>query len=558
MLQGLLRLTAGSRTDEGWHWHMLPAGAALLGEPDPVRWRAEGRVIMLKTGLQRDIERIELTGGAVVVKTCRVNGTRAWWREVFRGPKAKLEFDHARALQARGLAVAEPLAWARAGRFFPGTSIVVSRLAEGVPLQVFLSRESGWSFDDGLSAKPPIHTLAGSARLRFARELGSTLARMHEAGVAHPDPHPGNLLVHFANGRPDFTLIDLHALRLGSPLPWASSLENLILFNRYFQLRATRAERLAFWRAYVTGRHSLDTTDADARAKEAERRTLMSNARFWTSRLDRYRKNNRQYRRVDTEEVFGHAVRELPETFLERLLADPDAPFADPSFRVLKDSRSSTVIEYPVPTPTGIAIAIYKRFRVKSSLALLKNGLRSSAALRSWDYGHNLLDRGLPTARPLLVLHRRRYGMPAEGYLLTERVPSARELDVAVAAGPRRAWFDSLGRLIRDMHEKQVAHRDLKAANILMSGDQPVLIDLVGVEPGQPVARAIRIKNLARLNASFLRSPFITRTDRLRFLRAYLTWGLHGRADWKDWWTGVARATLAKVEKNRRTGRVLG
>ena len=127
------------------------------------------------------------------------------------------------------------------------------------------------------------------------------------------------------------------------------------------------------------------------------------------------------------------------------------------------------------------------------------------------------------------------------------RVPEARELAAAVAAGPRRAWFDSLGRLIRQMHEKQVAHRDLKAANILMSGDAPVLIDLVGVVPGTPVGRRLRMKNLARLNASFLHSPNVTRTDRLRFLRAYLAWGLHGRAGWKDWWNGVARETELKL-----------
>jgi tRNA A-37 threonylcarbamoyl transferase component Bud32 len=558
MLRGMPRLAAGAASRAGWRWHVLPAGVALFGTPDPARWRAEGRSLTLKSGLQRDIERVELVGGAVVVKTCRVNGPRAWWREVFRGPKAKLEFDHALALRARGLAAAEPLAWARAGRHWPGASVVVSRLAEGVPLQEFLASETGWTFDDGLAAKPRAAAPSGSARLRFARELGTTLARMHEAGVAHPDPHPGNLLVTFAHDQPRFTLIDLHALRIGAPLLIEDSLDNLALFNRYFQLRATRTERLAFWRAYASSRPSLAGDSSDSLAKEVERRTVASNARFWRRRLSRYRATNRQYRRVKAGAVFGHAVRELPDEFVRRLLEDPDAPFADPAAKVLKDSRSSTVIELPVPTPTGIAIAIFKRFRVKSSIVVLKNRFRTSSALRSWDTGHNLLDRGLPTARPLLVLHRRRYGAPAEGYLLAERVPDARELDVAVAAGPKRAWFDALGRLIRDLHEKQVAHRDLKAANILMSGDRPVLIDLVGVEPGKPVPRSVRVKNLARLNASFLQSRNVTRTDRLRFLRAYGAWGLRGRADWKVWWKDVARATLAKVEKNRRTGRVLG
>jgi tRNA A-37 threonylcarbamoyl transferase component Bud32 len=531
---------APARSPGDFRWHILPAGAALFhGEPDLASWRQDGRCRTLKAGPQRVIERVELVGDAVIVKTSRVNGPRAWWREVFRGSKAKLEFDNARAVRERGLAAAEPLAWADAGRAWPSTSIVISRCVDGVPLQEYLEIPSD---------RP---------RRALARDLGVALARMHDAGVAHPDPHPGNLLVSFEHDRPTFTLIDLHALRVGAPLTLAESVDNLVLFNRYFQLRASRTERFAFWRAYVAGRATL-SDDACAMAKETERRTELSNARFWRRRMDRYRKSNRQYRRVKAGAVFGHAVRELPEAFVDRLLADPDAPFDVAGAKVLKDSRSSTVIELAVPTPTGVAIAIYKRFRVKSSIVLLKNRLRSSSALRSWDFGHNLLDRGLPTARPLLVLHRRRNGCPAEGYLLTERVSHARELDAAVAAGPKRDWFDSLGRLIRRMHEKQVAHRDLKAANILMSGDDPVLIDLVGVAPGADVSRRQRMKNLARLNASFLDSPDVTRTDRLRFLRAYLAWGLRGRAGWKDWWNGVARATAAKVAKNRKTGRVLG
>ena len=521
----------------GFHWHVLPAGDDLFGEagPDLDGWRREA----IKAGLQRTIERADLPGGAVAVKRSRVNGPRAWWREIFRGSKSELEFENARALRARGLAAVEPLAWARAHPFLPSQSVYLSRFTDSAPLQDYLER--GTDYD----------------RRSLARELGRTLARMHDAGVAHPDPHPGNLLVSFEGERPTFALIDLHAIHIGAPLSWAESLDNLVLFNRYFALRASRTDRLAFWLAYVAARTTLPSADSATMAKDVERRTAISNARFWNHRLDRYQKTNRQYRRVPG----GHAVKELPEEFVKALIADPDAPFRDPAAKVLKDSRSSTVIELAVPTPTGMAVAIYKRFRIKSPTVLLKNLLRTSSAMRSWTYGHNLLDRGLPTARPLLVLHRRRHGCPAEGYLLTERVPDARDLTAAVADGPHRAWADSFGRLIRLMHDKQVAHRDLKAPNILLSGDGPdalpVLIDLVGVVPGKPVSRDLRMRNLARLNASFVNVPAVTRTDRLRFLRAYLAWGLHGSAGWKDWWNGVARATEAKVAKNARSGRPL-
>jgi hypothetical protein len=65
------------------------------------------------------------------------------------------------------------------------------------------------------------------------------------------------------------------------------------------------------------------------------------------------------------------------------------------------------------------------------------------------------------------------------------------------------------------------------------------------------------VQNLARLHASFAQSAPLTRTDKLRFLRVYLQWGLFGRSRWKRWWAEVEAATRAKVARNLRNGRPL-
>ena len=62
---------------------------------------------------------------------------------------------------------------------------------------------------------------------------------------------------------------------------------------------------------------------------------------------------------------------------------------------------------------------------------------------------------------------------------------------------------------------------------------------------------------LARLNASFLAAPDVRHADRVRFLRTYLNAGPRRPETWKAWWAAVAGATVAKVAKNRRTGRPL-
>ncbi|OWK43455.1 lipopolysaccharide kinase InaA family protein [Fimbriiglobus ruber] len=551
-------------TADGLVWEVEPAADTLFGVdgPVPAAWRSSGRMAIVKENAQRTIARVELPGGSVYVKHCRIKTPRAWAREILRPAKARLEFENARLLRDRGVAAIEPLAWGAASHLLPGDSYLITRAQDGaVP------------FLDVLETS--FATTAVAGRRELTRGFAAFVAGLHDAGVVHPDPHPGNFLVEFLSpGTPRFFLADLHAIRFGPPLPWADARANLIVLNRWFQLRATRAVRLRFWLAYVATRRVGGPTDAAALAKDLERATEESNNRFWTARTARYTGNNRDSKRVRGSAASGFAVRDLPPDVVRDWLADPDAVFSRPGVVMLKDSRSSTVAELTVESPTGPRAVVYKRLRLKSWVGVTKNLFRPPPALRSWVVGNGVRDRGLPTARPLAYFQRTRFGMPLTGYLVCDKVPAALELSEAVAAldalAPdarrrvARDWAERLGRLVRLMHDRQVSHRDLKAPNILMAGAathlataEPVLIDLVGVTAGKPVPDAVRAAEIGRLSASFYGSPRVTRSDRLRFLRAYLGWNLHGRGDWKRWWVVVDTATRVKVAKNERTGRPL-
>ena len=54
---------------------------------------------------------------------------------------------------------------------------------------------------------------------------------------------------------------------------------------------------------------------------------------------------------------------------------------------------------------------------------------------------------------------------------------------------------------------------------------------------------------------SLMLTKVISRTDRLRFLRAYMRWNLRGNDHWKKWWRAIARATEHKIARNQRRGR---
>ncbi|HVK13797.1 MAG TPA: glycosyltransferase family 4 protein, partial [Gemmataceae bacterium] len=101
----------------GAGWTLTPAGRALLADADldiAAHVRA-GRAEVVKHGEHRTVYRVSLPQGVVYWKHCRLSGPRARWREILRGPKAKLEFNRLQTLAGRGIATTEPLGWAALG-----------------------------------------------------------------------------------------------------------------------------------------------------------------------------------------------------------------------------------------------------------------------------------------------------------------------------------------------------------------------------------------------------------------------------------------------------------
>jgi tRNA A-37 threonylcarbamoyl transferase component Bud32 len=512
---------------------------------------------------------VDLPELSFFLKHHRFADTRAWLRQWVRPSKARLEQQHSEAVARCGIATITTLAVGeQIRRFGPGESYLITRSLGAVqPVGSYLDRISTTG------------TASRRARLRqrLAVALGTLLAQMHDAGLRHQDLHAGNLLVQLEDDGPRLFLIDLHAVTVGRPLGWSASLANLVLLNRWFTMRASRSDRLRFWRSYCQARRHVAAPDrfhVARLARALERQTWQSNLHFWKRRDRRCLFSNRYYRRLRSPRVIGHAVSELDHTLLAPLLADPDEPFRRPGVVHLKNSRTSTVAEFDLVIAGRVHRVIYKRFRVTTWSDPWAALVRWSPALRSWIHGHGLRERLLPTPRPLAVLHRRRHGLCYEGYLLTEKVEDAVDL-LAFVAGLAsrppaerrlllRRRIEEVACLVRELHRRQLLHRDLKAANILVTSGQnlsttaPVsLIDLVGVTRHARLRQQQRMRDLGRLHASFYQHPALTRTDKLRFLRVYLQWGLFGRERWKRWWRGIERATQTKVARNARNGRPL-
>ncbi len=609
-------------TRGGMRWWIAPRYQDLFLGPAGLRleeWLRNGQAHLVKEGAHRRVYRVALSGLTFYLKHNRVPDWKTWLRQLIRPSKARMEFDRVQAVASRGVCTVEPLALGEHQAFLTsGESMLITRSLDGTQqLNAFLATTLN-TMETGRQTR---------LRQHLARGLGLLVARLHAAGILHQDLHPANILIRLDDDdRPVLFLIDLNGVQVGGPLGWRASRANLIVLNRWFVLRSSRADRLRFWRAYCEARglELRGSAERGARrvkpsnkaraprsslrappstpprpgldlAQELEHATWASNLGFWKYRDRRYLRNNRYFRRLHGAGVVGHAVADLDAQAVTDLVADPDEPFRRPGVRLLKDAPSSTVIEMDMLVDGRPRAVIYKRFRVTSWSAPWGSLLHQSKALRSWMYGQGFRDRCLPTARPLAVLHRCRRGLFFEGYFLAEKIENAQELHHFLAdldrlppserQGVLRRRLDEVARLIRELHRRHLSQRDLKAANILVSCNhqppatpyQPVeapactlipnslpipttsvwLIDLVGVQRFRRLPRDRRVQNLARLNASFCENPELTRSDRLRFLRVYLQWGLRGRENWKAWWRDVAQATQRKVLRNLRIGRPL-
>ena len=142
---------------------------------------------------------------------------------------------------------------------------------------------------------------------------------------------------------------------------------------------------------------------------------------------------------------------------------------------------------------------------------------------------------GIPTVFSLGAIHHRIFFPFYQAYFLSIEVPRAIDLiqffqeTVAMpsseALSLKRKTIRSAGLLIRQFHQAGFFHGDLQLKNILVAGDQLLLIDFDRSYRKPALSVQERIKNLLRLNRSVekwkrLGVP-ITRTDRWRFFTAY-------------------------------------
>jgi hypothetical protein len=176
--------------------------------------------------------------------------------------------------------------------------------------------------------------------------------------------------------------------------------------------------------------------------------------------------------------------------------------------------------------PRELAVKLHRWRGVRGALS---DWWYASRAVRARRGLERLTLCGVESPALVAIAERRRAGIVLESFVLSEFRPDARPLPAAFAAGaqpPRRkrALLAALGDLLGALHAAGVDHPDLKPSNLLVGADGALaLLDLDALVPPRRLRWRRRVRALGQLEAwSRDLGCGISRTDRLRVLRAYL------------------------------------
>jgi hypothetical protein len=163
---------------------------------------------------------------------------------------------------------------------------------------------------------------------------------------------------------------------------------------------------------------------------------------------------------------------------------------------------------------------------LRGALSDLFNGSRAARAVIGAE---RLREIGLLYPETFAIAERRRFGLVTESFLLTRFLPYASPLPAILPTirgvpKERRALAYALGDLVGKLHAAHLDHADLKHSNLLVTPEHRfVLLDLDSLARSHRPGWRRRVRALGQLEAfAFDLYPWLPRTDRFRFLEAYL------------------------------------
>jgi GT2 family glycosyltransferase/tRNA A-37 threonylcarbamoyl transferase component Bud32 len=205
--------------------------------------------------------------------------------------------------------------------------------------------------------------------------------------------------------------------------------------------------------------------------------------------------------------------------------------------KTIKDFRWKRTLLYPA----GSRSYFIKIYKVPGWGKRIKNLLLGSRAAHEWACSLEVRRLGILQA-PIVAMRE----SGDETWVAVEKLDDWAQLQATLlAASDRRRLCFDYGRFARRLHELGIWQYDFNPTNVLTRGGEFMLIDFerMKIYPAA-VPTGARLKSLAKVN----RIPSISRTDRLRFLKGYLSAVQAEVKAWKPTAREILRLFAAQVD----------
>jgi tRNA A-37 threonylcarbamoyl transferase component Bud32 len=521
----------------------------------------------VKHNAQRDVWRVRIGEREYFAKLYHPAGPFAVAKVLMRGPTALREWAVGAYALSHGISAVVPVAaaWSQERMTAKPSLLVTEAVGSALPLS------DHWASirHDRLLAE------------RLIEDLARLIARAHQCGFQHGDMHPGNILVRSSGRRGEALFVDLHNVCIGRSVGMRQIVANLAQLNQWFRRNASRTQRRRFLHQYIAYRDQFGQASPLARNWRIEPKKLVVDLniqaerhanKLWAKRDRRTRRNGKYFARLrpatgwrgygvlqskHPAPVDASAAHVLTRREWNDWLRDPLSWVDATKNQLVKDSHTATICRASLPARPHSIDVIVKRPLARNFWKKLAATLGPSRNWRAWRMAHMLRNRDLPAAQPLAIVERY-FGLTrTDSILFVEYVTDSVDLETFMtrnvgALDPRRqravkaTLIESVVRLLKTFHERGFVHRDLKAPNLLVNWTAPydgrpnlTLIDMDGIRHVWRPTEGQQMRALVRLCSSLLSSPGCTCTDRLRFLKGYLTGPGQTAAKWKDIWRQI-------------------
>lgn len=197
----------------------------------------------------------------------------------------------------------------------------------------------------------------------------------------------------------------------------------------------------------------------------------------------------------------------------------------DNNSAIIKEGAYKKIFTINIHTTPGLV----KLYRSPGILRQLKTFFSPSPAMREFQASAYIHNKGIPTAEPLLMAERKKWGCVQEGLVVIRFIEEAQELrdflfyEKNSGLAEKRKMITGFGRLTGEIFKKRIFQYDYALNNFMIrkAGGlyQLYFIDFEKVEIDREPSREQKLDILARLNRV---GREVTARDRISFLRGYI------------------------------------